>query len=107
MEFVSGQLDLYLEWPVFPPSEVVFGGLSRVRGKGLFHLADKSFTGGYEMYTNFDFVLRNYHSSIFNNPGIMTLPLEFTNDMMNRSHTPPMTQRRFYGPLPALKGPLE
>ena len=70
-------------------------GLSRVRGKGLFHLADESFAGGYEMYTNFDFVLRNYHSSIFNNPGIMTLPLGFTNDMMNLSHTPPMTQRRF------------
>jgi hypothetical protein len=70
-------------------------GVSRVRGKGLFHLADESFTGGYEMYTNFDFVLRNYHSSIFNNPGIMTLPLGFTNDMMNLSHTPAVTQRRF------------
>jgi hypothetical protein len=70
-------------------------GIRRVRGKGLFHLADESFTGGYEIYTNFDFVLRNYHSPIFNNPGIMTLPLGFTNNMMTLSHTPPVTQRRF------------
>lgn len=55
------------------------------------------------MYTNFDFVLRNYHSSIFNNPGIMTLPLGFTNDMMNLSHTPPMTQRRFLWSFAGMK----
>ena len=70
-------------------------GIRRVRGKGLFHLADKSFTGGYEMYTNFDFVLRNYHSTIFNNPGIMTLPLGFTNNMMSLAQPPAATERQF------------
>jgi hypothetical protein len=70
-------------------------GIRRLRGKGLFHLADESFTGGYEIYTNFDFVLRNYHSAIFENPGIMTLPLGFTNNMMSLSQPPPATQRRF------------
>jgi hypothetical protein len=77
-----------------PPSWFL-DGIRRVRGKGLFHLADESFTGGYEMYTNFDFVLRNYHSPIFENPGIITLPLGFTNNMMSLSQPPPATQRRF------------
>jgi hypothetical protein len=70
-------------------------GIRRVRGKGLFHLADESYAGGYEMYTNFDFVLRNYHSPIFENPGIMTLPLGFTNNMMNLSESPSATERKF------------
>ena len=102
MDHVAPGWDLFLDNSIYilsgPYSRLprwFLDGISRVRGKGLFHLADELFTGGYEMYTNFDFVLRNYHSSIFNNPGIMTLPLGFTNDMMNRSHTPPMTERRF------------
>ena len=70
-------------------------GIRQVRGKGLFHLADELFTGGYEMYTNFDFVLRNYHSTIFKNPGIMTLPLGFTNNMMSLPQPPTATERRF------------
>jgi len=69
-------------------------GIRHVRGKGLFHLADESFTGGYEMYNNFDFVLRNYHSTIFKNSGIMTLPLGFTN-MMGLAQPPTATERRF------------
>jgi Exostosin family len=70
-------------------------GIRGVRGKGLFHLSDESFRGGNEIYTNFDFVLRNYHSTIFKNPGIMTLPLGFTNNMMSLSQTRPATERRF------------
>jgi hypothetical protein len=70
-------------------------GIRRVQRKGLFHLADESFTGGYEMYSNFDFVLRNYHSTIFNNAGIKILPLGFTNNMMSVSETRPVTKRRF------------
>jgi hypothetical protein len=70
-------------------------GIRRVHGRGIFHLADESFTGGYEMYSNFDFVLRNYHSTIFANPGIKTLPLGFTNNMMSVTQTRPATDRRF------------
>jgi Exostosin family len=70
-------------------------GIRHVHGKGLFHLADESFTGGYEMYSNFDFVLRNYHSTIFKNPGIKTVPLGFTNNMMSGSQTVLATERRF------------
>jgi hypothetical protein len=78
-------------------------GIRRVRGKGLFHLADESFTGGYEMYSNFDFVLRNYHSAIFKNPGIKTLPLGFTNNMMSVSQTRPANERRFLWAFAGLK----
>jgi hypothetical protein len=82
-------------------------GIRRVRGKGIFHLADESFTGGYEVYSNFDFVLRNYYSTIFANPGIKTLPLGFTNNMMSLSQTRPAAERNFYGPLPASNGPRD
>jgi hypothetical protein len=47
------------------------------------------------MYSNFDFVLRNYHSSIFKNSGIKTLPLGFTNDMIGVSQIQPATKRKF------------
>ena len=77
-----------------PPSWFL-DGIRRVRGKGLFHLSDESFMGGYEIYTNFDFVLRNFHSVIFENPGIMTLPLGFSNNMMSLSETPLATERKF------------
>jgi hypothetical protein len=70
-------------------------GIRGVRGKGLFHLSDESFRGGYEIYTKVDFVLRNYHSAIFKNAGIMTLPLGFTNTMMGSFETPTATERRF------------
>jgi hypothetical protein len=70
-----------------------------VRGKGLFHLADEWFTGGYQMYTKFDFVLRNYHTPIFENHGIMTLPL--------CPRLRPRSNDDFSGPLPALKELLE
>jgi hypothetical protein len=76
------------------PSRFV-DGINRVRGKGLFHLADESFTGGYEIYNRFDFVLRNYHSTIFNNQGIRTLPLGFTSNSAGRFQARPATSRKF------------
>jgi hypothetical protein len=77
-----------------PPSWFL-DGIRRVRGKGLFHLSDESFTGGYETYPNFDFVLRNFYSEIFNNPGIMTLPLGFSNNVMSLPQLPLATERKF------------
>ena len=78
-------------------------GIRRVHGKGVFHLSDESFSGGYAIYSNFDFVLRNYHSTIFTNPGIKMLPLGFTNNMMSVSQTPPATDRRFLWSFAGLK----
>jgi Exostosin family len=110
VDHVAPGCDLFLDNSIYilsgPYSRLprrFLDSVSSLRGKGLFHLADESFTGGYEMYRNFDFVLRNYHSSIFNNPGIMTLPLGFTNDMMNLSPTAPMTQRRFLWSFAGIK----
>jgi hypothetical protein len=77
------------------PPRCFLDGLGRVHGKGLFHLSDESFTGGYEIYSSFDFVLRNYHSTIFQSPGIETLPLGFTNNMISVSQNRRATERRF------------
>jgi hypothetical protein len=62
-------------------------GLSRVARKGLFQISDESFSGGYEIYANFNFVLRNHFSSIFQYPGIMVLPLGPTKYEPNRPIT--------------------
>ena len=56
-------------------------GIKGVSGKGLFHLSDEWFSGGYEVYAAFDFVLRNYYSRLFDSPGIRTLPLGFTDEL--------------------------
>jgi hypothetical protein len=50
-------------------------GLKRVRKKGLLHLSDEWFSGGYDLYSQFDFVFRNYYSTAFAHPGIKVLPL--------------------------------
>ncbi len=70
-------------------------GVSELDGKGLFHLSDEWYSGGYETYAHFDFVLRKYHSSIFDNPGIKTLPLGLTNGGMNEGPLAPASSRPF------------
>src|SRR5262249_38872025 len=70
-------------------------GIRDVNGKGLFHLSDESFSGGYDVYTDFDFVFRNYHSAGFTNPGIRTLPLGFTYDVTSLPRTQLAADRRF------------
>lgn len=101
-EHIAPEWDLFqqnsiyiLSGPYARPPGRFLDAIRRVRGKGLFHLSDESFTGGYEIYTNFDFVLRNYHSTIFKNAGIMTLPLGFTANMTSVSQTPLATERKF------------
>jgi hypothetical protein len=36
--------------------------LGRVQGKGLIHVGDEYFAGGYDLYKRFDFVLRTHHT---------------------------------------------
>ncbi|MDD2677645.1 MAG: hypothetical protein PHP75_09320, partial [Methylacidiphilaceae bacterium] len=46
--------------------------ISSFRRIGLFHLSDEWFCGGYGVYRNFTFVLRNYHARFFSHPGLLT-----------------------------------
>jgi hypothetical protein len=71
-------------------------GIKGIHGKGIFHIGDEWYSGGYEAYSNFDFVLRNYDSKIFKHPGIKTLPLGPTNNALKRQYLlRPVTERRF------------
>jgi hypothetical protein len=69
-------------------------GIRGVNGKGLFHISDEWYSGGYEIYRNFDFVLRNYHSTLFRNPGIKSVPLGFTNLPTGAFQIQPANRRR-------------
>lgn len=70
-------------------------GLRSVEGKGLLHLSDEWYSGGYEIYTEFDFVLRNYYSRAFEQAGIMTLPLGLTNGAANLHPAALASERRY------------
>ncbi len=63
--------------------------------KGLYHISDEYLSGGYGVYREFDFVIRNYWSGIFANPRIMTLPLGLTNGMTHDGRTPLASERPF------------
>jgi hypothetical protein len=67
----------------------------QIRGKGLFHLSDESYSGGYETYSSFDFVLKNHYSALFNNPAIKMLPLGPTKNAMNGFEIRPVSKRRY------------
>jgi hypothetical protein len=82
IEHVSPRLELFKDESIYvvshPLGRLPSWFLECIRplhGKGLFHISDESFSGRYEVYTNFDFVLRNYHSVLFEHPGIKILPL--------------------------------
>ena len=104
-EHISPSLDLFKENSIYIlssnrhplvdlPSQFL-EGIGCIRRKGLLHLSDESHSGGYEVYANFDFVLKNYYSAIFKNPGIKILPLGPTNNTMNRSSNRSVSERRF------------
>jgi hypothetical protein len=78
-------------------------GIEGLSGKGLFHLSDESFSGGYEVYTAFDFVLRNYYSKLFDNAGIKTLPLGFTDNPANRPCCEVAADRKFLWSFAGIK----
>ena len=54
------------------------------RGKNawLFHRADETYEGGYEVYSNFRGVFRTYWGSIFDPGSVMQIPLGFSNGML-------------------------
>lgn len=68
-------------------------GLSRTRGKILFHLSDETFCGGYEFYRHFDGVIRNYYMSLLDHPGIMTVPLGYANGQKGTGNFVPASKR--------------
>jgi hypothetical protein len=93
VEHVAPKLDLFEdnsiyvvssnELPLSQMPAVFLDGIGRIRGKGLFHISDEWYSGGYEIYSRFDFVLRNYYSKLFVNPGIKVVPLGPANDLMD------------------------
>ncbi len=70
-------------------------GVTSRDGKGLFHLSDEWYSGGYEVYGHFDFVLRNYDSRIFERRGIKMLPLGLTNGGMHEGPVVPASSRQY------------
>jgi hypothetical protein len=69
--------------------------LKRVRGKGLIHLSDETLRGGYEVYREFNFVLRNYDASWFRNPRIHVMPLGWNRYMSEHSSVKPVALRHY------------
>lgn len=50
-------------------------------GCGLLHLGDEFLRGPYAAYASFDYVLRNYHASYLDTPGVLSYPLGYSNDL--------------------------
>src|SRR5947209_12660332 len=84
-EHIAPRLDVFEDNSIYvlssnehPLSKLPSGfldGIGRIRRKGLFHLLDETYSGGYEIYTMFDFVLKNYYSTSFESSGIKVMPL--------------------------------
>jgi len=54
--------------------------IGEIRPIGLVHLSDEWFGGGYDVYRNFDFVVRTHHACVFDrNQGILVIPLGWPN----------------------------
>lgn len=70
-------------------------GLRGLRRKGLFHLSDEWFCGGYESYREFDWVIRNYWASPFRHPGILVVPLGYANGTAGKGEPLLASRRRF------------
>jgi Exostosin family len=70
--------------------------LANVRGKGLIHVGDEYFAGGYEVYRAFDFVLRTHHTAWFEHiPEVLTFPLGWGEGMPRRSKVKPVESRKY------------
>ena len=87
--YIIGRKDHPLSWL---PNHFL-EGLDSVKQKGLFQISDECYSGGYSIYSKFDFVLRNYYSLIFEQPGVMVLPLGFTTHSINQRRIVPATER--------------
>jgi hypothetical protein len=67
------------------------------RGKNawLFHRADETYEGGYEVYNNFRGVFRTYWYSVFDPHWVMQLPLGFSNGMLGATSRKSSAERPF------------
>jgi hypothetical protein len=89
--FISPKMELFLDNSIYvlsanhnPPDRLpkdFFKNLRKINSKGLIHISDEFFLGPYQLYGNFDFVIRQYHSKYFERPGILTIPLGYTNEL--------------------------
>lgn len=70
--------------------------IRRINGKGLLHLSDESYGGGYQIYSEFDFVIRNYHSYKFDVAGVMEIPLGYTQAVRGASGSKLTSSRRSF-----------
>jgi hypothetical protein len=59
------------------------------------HLSDEQFHGGYETYSNFTGVFRNYWSGVFNPASVMVLPLGYSNGISRDVQPKPATERQY------------
>jgi hypothetical protein len=48
---------------------------------GLIHLGDEFLRGPYRVYSNFAFVIRTHYASFVQSPGVLTIPLGYSNNM--------------------------
>lgn len=77
-----------------PPS--FLAALASVRGKGLIHVGDEYFAGGYDVYREFEFVLRTHHTAWFDGvPEVLTIPLGWAEGMPQRSTLKPVETRKY------------
>ena len=89
--FISPKMELFLDNSIYvlsanhnplrQMSAHFWTNLKDVSSKGLIHISDEFFIGPYELYQEFDFVIRQYHSKYFTCPGILTVPLGYTNEL--------------------------
>jgi hypothetical protein len=78
----------------FPASFLM--AITNLQGNGLIHVGDEYFAGGYDVYKNFEFVLRTHHTAWFNNvPEVLTFPLGWGDGMPQRSAFKSVVNRRY------------
>lgn len=79
---------------IIPPS--FLAALKDVKGKGLIQTGDEYYTGGYAVYRQFDFVLRQYHTALFDRiPEVLTFPLGWPEGTPQRSALKPVEARKY------------
>ena len=81
--------------PLTAISPQVISAVERFPRKGIFHISDEYLSGGYQVYGKFDFVIRSYWSRLFNNPGILTVPLGLTSGMAHSGPMPRASERQY------------
>jgi hypothetical protein len=88
---VSGNRNLHVTIP-----RSFLNAVSSVPGKGLIHVGDEYFAGGYDVYRSFDFVLRTHHACWFKNVSeVLTFPLGWAEGTPRRSTLKPIESRQY------------